>query len=272
MCYACSMSSGVFMKKSSRSFGVAAGFLLARALATFVVPAVAQTVAAAEAGMTPVDSLPAESNGVALVIGASRNSFAADEPLEFHIMFQNTTDRAIWVTPAGWGYWVLHAKNEAGMISTGVTTLIGGVTGPPQPPPVRLQPHEKQTSVVTFRNFGFVHGDLGQDEARAAMFRMSKDVRADAAMLARFFTLAPGVYQLTVEVRIPDDYRQAIITTLANAPLCRKQAADIKGDDYEFHDDECRIRDLPEDFDPASLWKSTVLRSHPVQISIAALK
>jgi hypothetical protein len=221
----------------------------------------------AEIGGSSVESTPIESNGVAFIIKATRKSFDGNEPLELQITFHNITAQTIWLPRY---FQILHLDGIAtGKHFTGVTTRSGGLAGLPQPPPIRLRPYEVLTSVVTFENFGFVQGNLGYAEARSELFRMANELRPGAPGRAPPPQLPPGMYRLAVEVRSPDDYRRAIAITLDNAARCKAQAAAIKDENYEYHDDECRINDLPEDFDPAHLWNDDVLRSNPIELEVA---
>jgi len=224
-------------------------------------------LAAAETdSSSSVESRPIESNGVAFIIKAVKKSFDGNEPLALQITFRNVTAQTIWLPRY---LQILHLDETAtGKHFTGVTARPGGIAGLPQPPPIRLRPHEALASVVTFSNFGFVQEDLSYADARSELGRMAKELRPDAPGRVPPPQLPPGMYRLAMEVRSPDEYRQAIATTLDNAPLCKAQAAAIKDGNYEYHDDECRINDLPEDFDAALLWKDDVLRSNPVELKV----
>ena len=223
-------------------------------------------LAAAEAdSSSSVESRPIESNGVAFIIKAARKSFDGNEPLVLQITFRNITAQTIWLPRY---LQILHLDETAtGKHFTGVTARPGGIALP-QPPPIRLRPHESLASVVTFGNFGFVEEVMGYADARSKLFRMARELHPDAPGRASLPQLPPGVYRLAMEFRSPDDYRQAIATTLDNAPLCKAQAAAIKDESHEYHDDECRINDLPEDFDAALLWKDDVLRSNPIELKV----
>lgn len=251
-------------KPGKRSMLVRAAVL---ALLQVVTPALA-----AEGEPTLPESRAAESDGMELVIGASRTLFQANAPLELRIVSRNTTPQVIWVPPPLWNFWTLHLEDTgSGQRFTGVSTLPMGLPTP-FPAPVRLQAQQSHTVVATFKSFAFLPGAATWSTARAKLFELARQLRPEAPGLARLPTPPTGVYRLTVEIRSPPDYRGAISVTLVNANLCKELATHVRMIEVDIRDDVCRVRDLPDDFDPTSLWKGEVLRSHPIEITMAASK
>jgi hypothetical protein len=208
------------------------------------------SLAAAEEREVSIESPPAGSNGVAVVIRASKYLFGIKEPLNLQIVFRNTTDQVIWLPPASWNYWALHLNDTStGKSFTGVTTFPMGVSlPPPPPPPLSLQAHESKTWEITFQRFGFVQGDVSFAAAKDRIFGMT--VGTGSLPDPGQFPLPPGVYNLTLEVRSPNGYRQALAK----------------------EENEHGVSNLPKDFDSASFWKEDILRSGPIEIKIAGAK